>query len=86
MENKKITKYKGYYIASVINPMEYASYVENGHRQTPGLYVPVLGKRLKRNFVEGQHMMKLSAEYVEKEGQEYINRKFAEFLRRHLNA
>ena len=27
--------------------MEYASYVEYGHRQEPGRYVPALGKRLK---------------------------------------
>ena len=80
----KAIKHRDYYIASIFNPMEYASYVENGHRQKVGRYVPVLGKRLKANFVEGHHMMKLSAELVEQEGYDYVQQRFYEFLRRHL--
>ena len=38
-------------IIEVINPLEYASYVEYGHRQEPGRYVPAIGKRLKRAWV-----------------------------------
>lgn len=81
-----ITKHRNYYLTSVLNNMEYASYVENGHRQRVGRYVLVLGKTLKKNFVEGQHMMKLSAELVEKEGAEYVQDQFYEFLRRHFDA
>lgn len=81
----KAIKHRDYYIASIFNPMEYASYVENGHRQKVGRYVPVLGKRLKANFVEGHHMMKLSAELVEQEGYDYVQQRFYEFLRRHLH-
>ena len=81
-----ITKHRNYYLTSVLNNMEYASYVENGHRQHIGQYVPVLGKRLKKGFVEGQHMMKLSAELIEKEGAEYLQSQFYEFLRRHFDA
>ena len=80
----KAIKHRDYYIASIFNPMEYASYVENGHRQKVGRYVPVLGKRLKATFVEGHHMMKLSAELVEQEGYDYVQQRFYEFLRRHL--
>lgn len=65
--------------------MEYAAYVENGHRQKVGRYVPILGKRLKANFVEGHHMMKLSAELVEQEGYAYVQQRFYEFLRRYLH-
>lgn len=31
----------------------YAPYVEHGHRQTPGRFVPAIGKRLVRDFVPG---------------------------------
>ncbi len=71
--------------ATVINPMKYASYVEYGHRQRPGRFVPQLGKRLKRSWVDGQFMMKLSAEEIEKEGSAYIRREFETYLRRHWN-
>ncbi|KRO16632.1 HK97 gp10 family phage protein [Lacticaseibacillus saniviri] len=48
----------GAFSVVVINPKEYASFVEEGHRQTPGLYVPAIGKRLKASWVEGKHMLK----------------------------
>lgn len=34
---------------------EYAPHVEYGHRQTPGRYVPAIGRRLVKKYVEGQH-------------------------------
>lgn len=40
--------------------VQYASYVEYGHRQTPGRYVPAIGKRLTASWVEGQHMLETS--------------------------
>lgn len=54
------------YVITVINPTEYASYVEYGHRQTPGRYVPALGKRLKVNWVKGRFMLTISEQEVEK--------------------
>ena len=39
------------------NGKNYASFVENGHRQTPGRYVPAIGKRLKASWVPGQHFL-----------------------------
>ena len=36
------------YQIEIINPTEYASYVEYGHRQTPGRYIPALGVSAKR--------------------------------------
>lgn len=50
----------GSYSVTLTNPTPYASYVESGHRQTPGRYVPAIGKRLKASWVEGQHFLKLS--------------------------
>ena len=41
-----------HYRAEIYNNIEYAPYVENGHRQEVGRYVPAIGKRLVRSFVE----------------------------------
>ena len=54
------------YVITVINPTEYASYVEYGHRQTPGRYVPALGKRLKVSWVNGRFMLTTSEQEVER--------------------
>nr|DAM84171.1 MAG TPA: putative tail component [Caudoviricetes sp.] len=40
----------------VQNTASYASYVNDGHRQKPGRFIPVLGKRLTKSFVKGLHM------------------------------
>lgn len=50
------------YVVTVVNNTEYASYVEFGHRQKPGRYVPALGKSLTANWVEGQFMLTISEE------------------------
>ena len=49
-----VTKAGGVYQITVINPVKYASYVEFGHRQKPGRYVPQIGKRLKRGWEIGR--------------------------------
>ena len=49
------------------NSSEYASYVEYGHRQTPGRYVPAIGKRLKKSWVEGKLFLTKSEMEMEKE-------------------
>ena len=48
------------YSVTVENATPYASYVEYGHRQTPGRYVPAIGKRLVASWVEGKHMLEKS--------------------------
>lgn len=48
------------YTITVINNLEYASYVEFGHRQQPGRYVPALGKRLRESWVPGRYMLTIS--------------------------
>ena len=50
----------------IYNNIYYASYVEFGHRQQPGRFVPVLGKRLKAGYVKGHYMMTNSAREIEK--------------------
>ncbi len=53
------------YVVTIINPTEYASYVEYGHRQKPGRYVPALGKSLKAGWVKGRFMLTASLQELE---------------------
>lgn len=52
-------------VVKLMNNAEYASFVEEGHRQTPGRYVPAIGKRLKASWVPGRWFMKNSVATVE---------------------
>lgn len=65
------------YKIKVFNTASYASYVNDGHRQQPGRYVPILGKRLVDNWVDGLNM----AEKAEKE----TERQSKNILRRNIN-
>ena len=40
------------------NPLEYVEFVEYGHRQEPGRFVPALGKRLVADYVPGSYMLR----------------------------
>lgn len=60
-----ITHVGNTYKIEIINPMDYASYVEYGHRQTPGRYVSAIGKRLKASWVNGKFMMTISISEIE---------------------
>lgn len=59
-----IEKHGDQYTVTIINNLEYASYVEYGHRQTPGRYVPALGKTLKASWVKGRFMLTISEQEV----------------------
>lgn len=50
----------------IVNNTEYAAFVEFGHRQEPGRYVPAIGKRLKVAWVPGRFMLKNSVSSIEK--------------------
>lgn len=65
----------------VINPVKYALYVEEGHRQKVGRYVPAIGKRLVQPFVEGKHMLRDSLkEKIAPQTQEYLEGKLKEMF------
>ena len=64
----------------IINPVEYASYVEYGHRQTPGRYVPAIGKKLKSGWVEGKLIMTNSVKELQKDAPKIIEKKVQKFL------
>ena len=65
---------------TLVNPVEYASYVEYGHVQTPGRYVPALGKKLKKGWVQGHFMLEKSRQEVEKIAPKVIEDKLNKFL------
>lgn len=67
------------WVITVTNNMEYASYVEEGHRQTPGRYVPAIGKKLKASWVPGQHFMRASLAEVNAQLPELITPGLAAF-------
>ena len=54
------------YLTQLKNFSNYASYIELGHRQTPGRFVPMLGVRLKRSWIPGQHMLEKSEQDLER--------------------
>ncbi len=54
------------YVVTVVNNTEYASYVEYGHRQTPGRFVPALGKSLTDNWSKGRFMLTISVQETER--------------------
>jgi hypothetical protein len=71
----KVHHYGNTYTIEVVNPVEYASYVEHGHRQTPGRYVPALGRRLKKGWVEGEHMLEDSSKEVQRDAPRVLKAK-----------
>lgn len=52
------------FVIDVTNAVEYATYVEFGHRQTPGRYVPAIGKQLKKSWVPGRKMLTISEKEI----------------------
>lgn len=72
--NMQVSKKGISYEIIVFNSINYASYVEYGHRQEPGRYVPAIGKRLKNSWVKGQFMLKISEQELETAAPRIINR------------
>lgn len=80
-----VTKRGFNYTVEMENPVEYASYVEFGHRQEVGRYVPAIDKRLVAPWVEGKYMATKSVDEVKEElpkiAEEKINKKLAEIFK-----
>ena len=70
------------YEIEVSNSAEYASYVEFGHRQTPGRFVPAIGKRLKKSWVKGKFMLTISESELKKQAPAVIEKKITEWLKK----
>lgn len=69
----------------VFNQTPYASHVEFGHRQTPGRFVPALGKRLKKGWVTGKFMLTISEKELQKDADKIVERKLDALLKEVFN-
>ncbi len=76
-----IEKHGDTYVITVENTVSYASYVEFGHRQTKGRYVPAIGKKLKEGFVYGQYFLTHAEEALERISPAILQKKLDKFLR-----
>lgn len=76
-----ITKVSSGYEAEIINNTNYASYVNYGHRQTPGRYVPAIGKRLKKGWVDGKFFIELSVAELRGITQPLIEKRLRDYLK-----
>ena len=76
----KIIKNNDSRFITLYNVARYAIYVEYGHRQTPGRFVPVIGKKLKANWVKGRFMMTNSVTEINKIRQTVFNRNLAKYM------
>lgn len=76
----KVTKMGTSYVIIVKNPVHYASYVEYGHRQEPGRYVPAIGKRLKVSWVPGKFMLTISEKEINSMSESLLEKKLMQFL------
>lgn len=80
-----VTKEGNEYIIEVVNPVHYASYVENGHRQEVGRYVPAIGKRLVNSWVDGKFMLKISEQELDSKVSQILEKKIEKFLEECFN-
>lgn len=69
-------------VIELYNNVEYASHIEDGHKQTPGRYVPAIGKKLVASKVEGKHMARLAITQIEKEIPARFENEFKKWLER----
>lgn len=76
-----VVKTGGAYTIEIINPEKYAPYVEFGHRQTPGRYVPAIGKRLKRSWVNGKFMLTVSEQELQADAPGILAKKLEKFMK-----
>lgn len=72
------------WVIEVSNETLYASYVEYGHRQQPGRFVPAIGKRLKKSWVNGRFMMTISTNEIQQDGARQIERALQSYIERLL--
>lgn len=76
-------KKKGHdYIAKVMNTASYASFVNDGHRQQPGRFVPILGKKLVNGWVNGLHIAEKAESKTKRIAKSVLNNVIKEYNRK----
>lgn len=69
------------YIVELSNNVEYAPYVNYGHRQQKGRYVPAIGKKLKKGWVPGNKMLEKSIEDVRNAIPKVLEKEIYDYLK-----
>lgn len=69
------------YTVEIINPVEYAWYVENGHRTVGNNFTRDEASAFKVGWVEGKFMFKIAKEEIEKEIPKILDRKLKKFFK-----
>ena len=72
-ESLKVTKADGTYTVEIINPIEYASYVEYGHSTVNG------------GWVEGKYMLSISEEKLKEIEPQILEKKLHNYLKEVFN-
>ena len=80
-----VTRQGDTYLIEVINPVEYASYVEFGHRQEEGRFVPQIGKTLTSNWAEGKFMLTISEKEIQSITPALMEKRLQEKLEEMMN-
>lgn len=78
---KQLHHFDDTYVIEIINPVEYASYVEYGHRQTPGRYVPAIDAKLKVSWVKGQFMLTTSEKEISNIAPKFLETRLNQLLK-----
>lgn len=81
----KVKRVGNAFEVTVYNPKEYAPYVEWGHRQEPGRFVPAIGKKLVEPWVEGRYMLTKSELELEKQAPGLLAKMVQKYLEEMLN-
>jgi hypothetical protein len=69
-KNMNVTKVGNDYVIEIINPVEYASYVEYGHRT-----------RNHKGWVEGHFMLTISEDEIRKSAPDILQKKLENYLK-----
>ncbi|MBR6400790.1 MAG: hypothetical protein IKS17_06160, partial [Firmicutes bacterium] len=65
-------KYGNVLSIKAVNPTYYGDYVEHGHRQHKGKFIPAIGKKLVRSYVPGRHFAQESEDMVQSQAESVI--------------
>ena len=79
---EKVIKEGTTYKVTIINSMNYAAYVEFGHRQEVGRYVPAIKKRLVKPWVKGKFMLTISEHELEGQMENIIAKRIENWLKK----
>lgn len=80
-----IAKEGNIYTIEIVNPVHYASYYENGHRQEVGRYVPAIGKRLVNSWVDGKFVLQISEQELDSKTSQILEKKITKFMEECFN-